>query len=53
MKKVCILWVLLTYERSIAELKCLWNKESWQETMKNSEVNATLQVLNGYILSLF
>jgi len=45
MKKVCILLVLLTYERSIAELKCLINKESWQETLKNSEVNGTLQVL--------
>jgi len=44
MKEVCRLLVLLTYERSIAELKCLLNKESWQETLKNLEVNGTLQV---------
>jgi len=45
MKKVCILLVLLTYERSIAELKFLLNKESWQETLKISEINGTIQVL--------
>jgi len=27
--------VLPTYERSIAELKCLLNKESWHEALKN------------------
>ena len=36
--------VLPTYERSIAELKCLLNKASWQETLKNSEVSAKLWV---------
>jgi len=35
---------LLTFGRSIAELECLLNKESWHDAMKNSEVNATLQV---------
>jgi hypothetical protein len=45
MKKVCILLVLLTYERNTAELKCLLNKESRQETLKNSEVIGTLQVI--------
>jgi hypothetical protein len=31
-------------ERSIEEFKCLFNKESWQEVFKASEVNATLQI---------
>jgi hypothetical protein len=53
MKKVCITLVLLPYVRSIAELKCLLNKESWQGTLKILEVNATLQVIMDIVCYYF